>query len=99
MCLQGKARGSDEGFDGDPLGTLLASLSASNPLASHAGGPQVSFYSWQSCRNRSRAGDLSAILRGTSACLHFLTACIWSVWHTLFYAPNLLEGSPSRVAG
>ena len=41
LCLQGRARGSDEGFDGDPLGTLLASLCASNPVPLHAGGPQV----------------------------------------------------------
>ena len=44
MHLQGKARGTDEGFDGDPLGLLLASLSASNPAPLHAGGPQVSVH-------------------------------------------------------
>jgi len=31
----------DEGYDGDPLGSLLASLSASYPMPAHAGAPQV----------------------------------------------------------
>lgn len=37
---QGKGRGLEE-YDGDPLGTLLASLSASHPMPAHTGGSQV----------------------------------------------------------